>query len=645
MPRSRLPLHRYTEGQKVEAGVVMPPAMEGIIVTPLSETSLRISDVRPSTSLPMRGVLRTCTPQAGGTALTHESLPGVRSHDFSGLTADTNYSLSSAFVDTSGRIGPAAVVLAKTKAVVIEPAPEQVGTLWTGDLTKALPGALGFKQVDTSAGRDLLASIVDSTALGGRAFRNVVPVRTLDTDDGYRALNELALVAAANFPRKSARLSRKIRFTAMGSVQSSPAKFGLGLAGAPSGVGMGRLSTGGNKYADSWTVRTVGLPKDYLKWRTEYSAGHPWCLGAYLYAVSAGGRTLVDYGLEFLYRKPDGTYITPVQGQVYQQDEEVVLNTPGVADGRFTVWIDGVQVLNLTDVKWNPSGYDIPVSYVLNGTFTNNPMSSEFVFDQGNPVLTEVATAGSTVVLEQDFTKMVAEENYITHATNEPYPLGKWPHVPWFLEPSSGTRSLDHLHIRSGRLVKSGNNTFHRMWTKKRLGGPGTSVRTRAVVASDVQPQTSSGTKPGLKMGFMIPGEKSIYPYDDPRGGSRMGGVNVAPASMQVFTNQTYEGYIEVSQQVFGGGYRFSWQHGTPAKKVGYVDLTENTIDVQIDWLEGNTATKVGVVRFRLWRDGTLLYDFTDTASPLWGYSGFWRVRTDDNLWKMKYIKIEEVKR
>lgn len=279
-----------------------------------------------------------------------------------------------------------------TDSLIGAPEPTtELPLIWQGDLTKPLPEALGFHTVDgsmvtsTLSRRDL-GSIVTATSFReGRAFRTIAPANTGDDDDGYRALNELERLVPAAVPSRRVRMTEQFRVTELGTANTVPGKIGYGLCGAPPGKSLGGISSGGNKLPDSWSARRVFLPRDYLKWRSEYQAGHPFTFGAYLYAVSAGGRTLTNYGLEFLYRYADGSYFEPVVGRVYQQDTELVVNTPGQADGRYTVWIDGARVVNLTDVRWNGDGYDVGFSYLLVNTFANLNLTGRLVFDSGVP--------------------------------------------------------------------------------------------------------------------------------------------------------------------------------------------------------------------------------------------------------------------
>lgn len=253
--------------------------------------------------------------------------------------------------------------------------------LWSPDHDLSLPSAYGFG-VTAHAARGSIVTSAGTADPTGKVLRSVIPTTA---DEGYRGHTKLSSIAPSHFPRPSVAMEYEFRLSTIGGMQFVPAKVGYGLAGAPENADLWNgISYGGTKLSTSWSARLTALPADYLKWRPEYSAGHPWALCAYLYADYAGGRARGDYGIEHLLRDGDGNYFTPVEGQRYTVRVEITTNTPGVRDGRYRVTINGTEYMDLTDVQWNPSGVDQGVSHFLTQTFCNSAISSSATLDQGN---------------------------------------------------------------------------------------------------------------------------------------------------------------------------------------------------------------------------------------------------------------------
>lgn len=254
-------------------------------------------------------------------------------------------------------------------------------TLWKGDTSKTLPTAFAFNYVNSSYAS--LGSMWTSSSIpnGGLAFRSVIPTTG---SQGYRAHNELDLVAPTHFPRQSVKLSYWFRVLTKGGMETTDCKVGFGLVGAPAGATNNDISYGGTKLDTSWSARTTLVPANYL------GGTHPWCMAYYLYAEYAGGQTYSQYGLRKAYRREgDGAYFTPAQGVWYLHEVELHNNSAGgVRDGIYRAWVDGVLYVNLTDVQWSKSGFDVPISHLMTQTFGNDNITAQAEFDQSNPTLT-----------------------------------------------------------------------------------------------------------------------------------------------------------------------------------------------------------------------------------------------------------------
>lgn len=266
--------------------------------------------------------------------------------------------------------------------------------IWQGDFALSLPSSLDFFQVDGSNGRAALGSMVADTRWPeGRAFQTMVNANMGDGDDGYRGITDLVKSGAFTSPQRAVQFTESFVLTELGSMATTPGKLGYGLAGAPPNSGMGAIASGGYKPDTSWSVRRVWLPANYLRWRPEYD-DHPATFGAYLYVIHAGGINFTEnngYGIEFIYRNPDGSYIPMVQGKVYNQVTELVMNTPGQNNGRCTVYLDGQRVVHLTDVQFNPSAYDYGVGYFTSQTFANYNLTTRMILRQNNPRLRKIS--------------------------------------------------------------------------------------------------------------------------------------------------------------------------------------------------------------------------------------------------------------
>ncbi|EYR64686.1 hypothetical protein N866_07250 [Actinotalea ferrariae CF5-4] len=276
--------------------------------------------------------------------------------------------------------GQLAVGRSYTRAELGDPPPPPEPTLWEADLDKPLPSAFAFTQVD--AKYTALGEVtVDSIGTEGASFRNVLP--TTGAFHGYRGQTELTR-RAPGFPRSSARLTYLMRFDAFGSMKAFDAKLGYGLAGAPAGAFMHQISYGGTKFDNSWSARLTAVPANYLS--TINRVPPRWAMGAYLYAEQANGSPRSawgGYGIRQMLRN-GAAHFEPLLGVDYAVEIEVVINTPGVEDGRYRVRIDGVTWLDIP-VMWNPAGHDIGIGYFITQTFPNGELTSPAEFLQGKP--------------------------------------------------------------------------------------------------------------------------------------------------------------------------------------------------------------------------------------------------------------------
>jgi hypothetical protein len=141
-----------------------------------------------------------------------------------------------------------------------------------------------------------------------------------------------------------------------------------GLGGLPDDRGGWYTSSGGTLRPDSWSAR--------IHWRRAggYGISHPYW-DAYLYAAEIDGKPFDTWGHQIRFstgmngagqalRVPVGEWITV---EFY-----VRMNTPGRADGAYKGWINGVQGVDLKNIRWTTQG-TAEVNQIVAGTFVNNP--------------------------------------------------------------------------------------------------------------------------------------------------------------------------------------------------------------------------------------------------------------------------------
>lgn len=261
--------------------------------------------------------------------------------------------------------------------VVERSSPGGAEILWTPeDFTLTDPmQAFPLDQIDTSGARETYGTMVSAAVgPGSRAHRNLIPAGA--AHDGWRAIEELG---GDNFPRDSVALEYTLRFDDLGGLPTADdAKIGYGVAGGPAGADMGAISQGGTKNANSWYARLNTIRQGY------HQSNEAFCMTTYLYAESVSGSTS-SFGVRHLLRNPDGDLFTPVEDVDYDFRWEIIKNNPGVEDGRFRVFIDGVEYCDRS-VQWNPSGYDVPISHLMIQSFSNTALSSQALILMSEPI-------------------------------------------------------------------------------------------------------------------------------------------------------------------------------------------------------------------------------------------------------------------
>lgn len=157
-------------------------------------------------------------------------------------------------------------------------------------------------------------------------------------------------------------------------LETDTTKMVPGLAGKTDDLGAWDLGSGGQKPPGTWSTRLTTFPTNW--WRSDDS-GPGLC--AYLYVEYAAGETRESstggYGIEVVVKDPDtgAQWLVP-RNKVVRYTHRVVLNTPGVRDGIYELWItvDGVRkkYLTLTDVEYN-GDYHVPINGIIGDYFFN----------------------------------------------------------------------------------------------------------------------------------------------------------------------------------------------------------------------------------------------------------------------------------
>jgi len=204
-------------------------------------------------------------------------------------------------------------------------------------------------------------------------------------------------------------------------------------------------------------------------------------------------------------------------------------------------------------------------------------------------------------------------------------------HPLWHVEPGSGP--VDRF---DGAISKVGDEQFHRMFSRERVGGPGKTLTIRyRARATAIRDREGSSIIEGVKMGLRFPSPLSEHGKDDPRSAYGTGGEPDSPGSYHFLTGLTERGYMELARNGYGpkGYKRF------PHTRVGYTEGTWRDVVVVVEWLPS-------AVRVRYWHnadaDGQPVYEAVDEDSPFVSDSGFLWLRSDDTDWEYDFIEVEE---
>jgi hypothetical protein len=135
-----------------------------------------------------------------------------------------------------------------------------------------------------------------------------------------------------------------------------------GLAGLADGVDPFDVSSGGNYDERSFSVRAM--------WKEDRG------VVMYLYARQAAGRDFWDpqhygFGIAESFVGPDGgtsDIFTP--GQWHRIEHRVQMNTPGVPDGVYELWVDGHRGVHIEDVEYRTADQpDLRVNHLMSTWF------------------------------------------------------------------------------------------------------------------------------------------------------------------------------------------------------------------------------------------------------------------------------------
>lgn len=160
-----------------------------------------------------------------------------------------------------------------------------------------------------------------------------------------------------------------------------------GLGGLPDSQGGWYTSSGGTMRPDSFSARLHVRPS------SEYAVGRPY-FDTYLYAWHAGGVKYgangYKYGIAVPYttdasnKRRTGKEIVIPRNRWFTVTQRIKLNTPGVNNGVFEGWIDGVKGVSLHDVQWRKAGVNTTINQLVGSTFANTsgyPSGGWFDYD------------------------------------------------------------------------------------------------------------------------------------------------------------------------------------------------------------------------------------------------------------------------
>lgn len=247
--------------------------------------------------------------------------------------------------------------------------------------------------------------------------------------------------------------------------------------------------------------------------------------------------------------------------------------------------------------------------------------------------------AGGAIVFEDSFDGPNATPYVPQSDPNSPTPK----HVKWNVEGNW----CEAVNRSNNSLVKVGTTQFHRMFSNKRLGGPGKTIlittRARATRIYD-RPEWSG--VPGFKVGLVFPGDPARtskgFSRDDYRASW---GYSNDTCSLTVLPGTTLNGYIEIARQ---GGYDDAtdgnnYTYGGPRKNFGYTVGTWKDMSIEFSWTASRT------IHTRLWHNltqtGTPIAEWTDNfaVSEYYNQPAFLRLRTDDTDFECEYITVKEL--
>lgn len=236
------------------------------------------------------------------------------------------------------------------------------------------------------------------------------------------------------------------------------------------------------------------------------------------------------------------------------------------------------------------------------------------------------ALAGSPVTVFYESGDGPSLKPYASTTLNGTNPL-------WHVEPGS-----EPVNRANGKITKVHSEQFHRMFSTKRLGGPGKtlkiSYRARATAIRD---RADSSIIEGVKVGMRFPNPLSPYGMDSVKSAYGTGGQSTSPGSYQFVTGLTERGYMELARNGYGAdGYKFFSN-----KRVGYTPGIWKDVVITVAWQSD------GSVRVRYWHNadasGAPIYEAVDTNSPFAKASGFLWMRSDDTDWEYDFLKVEEI--
>lgn len=270
----------------------------------------------------------------------------------------------------------------------------------------------------------------------------------------------------------------------------------------------------------------------------------------------------------------------------------------------------------------------------------SNTVAGEiFYIDDCHLNATSAPSPSATIVFEDSFDGTNATPYVPQSDQNSATPK----HAKWNVE-GNWCEAVDRSN---NKLVKVGSTQFHRMYSNKRLGGPGKTIliKTKARATRIYDRPDWSGI-PGVKIGLVFPGDPARtskgFSRDDYRASW---GYADDTCSLTVLPGTTLNGYIEIARQ---GGYDDAtdgnnYTFGGPRKNFGYTVGAWKDLSIEFSWSASRT------MRTRLWHNltqaGTPIAEWTDnySVSEYYNQPAFLRLRTDDADFEYEFITVEEI--